>query len=688
MSKRPDAIGFFWEDLPAVKPPKKEKPQKVIPERTWEHPDYLPNLYDALAYDQIPKFTDGELFMARGGELVMDIECFINYFFIGFRCPKTMKLVDFEMSPMNSFQMNLGKLEWILHNFTIVTFNGIHYDMPIVTLALAGMPVHTLKAATNQIIKEGVAPYLVLRSMKVKQLKQVDHVDLMEVCPLSGSLKKYAARLHAKRMQDLPFNPETILTQDQAAVVRWYCVESDIPATILIRQELSEQLDLRVQMSNEYGVDLRSKSDAQIAEAIISESVRKITGMRLSPPEIPPGTTFYYQVPAILRYQTPTLQYVLDVVRRTPFVVDESGYVPVPPEIKELKVPIAYSLYKMGRGGLHSSESKITHVTDGTFRLIDIDVESYYPRSIINQGMVPPALGAAFLQIFEGIVNRRLHAKHEAKRCKEAGDKEGERKWKIVADSLKITINGTFGKLGSPYSVMYAPQLLSQVTITGQLLLLMLIERLELACIHVISANTDGIVSRVPNNRYNEFKAIVKQWERDTGYITEEAEYERIMYRDVNSYMAFKANGEVKFKGEFSHHWKNPKDFIFRFHKNPVTLVCMEAIENYFTKKIPVTQYIKECKDITRFVCVRDVKGGGVKVDNEGRTQQYLGKMVRWYYAKEEPGQIVYAQSGNKVARSEGAKPLMQLPDTFPDDLDYDWYINEAEEMLRSVGYV
>ena len=41
--------------------------------------------------------------------------------------------------------------------------------------------------------------------------------------------------------------------------------------------------------------------------------------------------------------------------------------------------------------------------------------------------------------------------------------------------SKKIQINGSFGKLGSKYSLLYAPDLLLQTTITGQLALLMLI---------------------------------------------------------------------------------------------------------------------------------------------------------------------------------------------------------------------
>jgi hypothetical protein len=31
--------------------------------------------------------------------------------------------------------------------------------------------------------------------------------------------------------------------------------------------------------------------------------------------------------------------------------------------------------------------------------------------------------------------------------------------------------------------------------------------------------------------------------------------------------------------------------------------------------------------------------------------------------------------------------PLMDLPDTFPTDIDYDYYIMKANELLTGVGY-
>ena len=68
-------------------------------------------------------------------------------------------------------------------------------------------------------------------------------------------------------------------------------------------------------------------------------------------------------------------------------------------------------------------------------------------------------------------------------------------------NALKVTVNGSFGKFGSPYSVLYSPDLLVQVTVTGQLSLLMLIQWMESQGISVVSANTDGVVVKCPKSK-------------------------------------------------------------------------------------------------------------------------------------------------------------------------------------------
>jgi len=571
---------------------------------------------------------------------------------------------------------NTPYLRWLMESFTTVGFNSINFDNTMVELVLAGCPTEAIAHAAHLIIVEEVNRADVRKQFKAKKL-HCDHIDLMEVAPLRASLKIYGGRMHTPRMQDLPFPPGTVLTPEQKAIVRYYCI-NDLRTTAYLRGTLSEQLKLRVQMSEEYGIDLRSKSDAQIAEAVIGHEMRVMTGLEPTRPSIEVGTAYRYKVPPFLRYQSPTMQWTLDVVRNAFFIVGESGAVGMPPELANLEIPIAGGVYRMGIGGLHSSESKAVHVADADYYIEDRDVTSYYPRIILNQGLYPHHLGPAFLRVYETIVNRRIAAK-------ERGDK-------VIADSLKITINGSFGKLGSKYSILYSPDLLIQVTVTGQLSLLMLIERLELAGIHVVSANTDGIVVKCLRSRQAEMEAIVKQWEADTQYETEATRYLGLYSRDVNSYVAVKegfdkktkqwtgkADG-TKNKGAFANPWTGSKNPADKLHKNPSAQICVTAVERYLLNRTPLLTTIAACRDIREFVYVRKVKGGAVQ------GSEYLGGSVRWYYSTEERPEMVYASSGNRVPKSQGAKPLLELPQQFPDDVDFEWYEREAVKQLETLG--
>lgn len=663
---RADALGFFWEDKPAVKQAKAAPPKRKPPERTWEQPGYLPGLAEALKFD-CQLFTVDELVAARGSKLVFDIESYPNYFLISFMCPVTKKILYFECEGDNSLPAD-GWLEWVVNNFTIVGFNSMKYDLPMTALALGGLTAQQLNGASFEIVVNGTQPHHVLRSYRVKGLR-VDHIDLMEVAPLFASLKIYGGRMHAPRMQDLPFRPQTWLTFEQIAIVRWYNV-NDLTTTILLYENLKEQIELRVSLSTEYGRDVRSKSDAQIAEAVISAELERISGQRPQQPEIPPGTVYRYQVPHFIKYQTPLMNWCLDVVRNAQFIVTEEGNVGMPPVLKELKIKIGNATYQMGIGGLHSTEETVAHHAKGC-KLVDRDVTSYYPMIILLLGLYPQHLGPAFLQVYKKLVDRRIQAKLDG--------------LKVIADSLKITVNGSFGKLGSMYSVLYAPDLLIQVTVTGQLSLLMLIERLELNGIAVVSGNTDGIVIKCLDGMEPLMDSIVKQWELDTGFQTEATEYLSLYSRDVNNYVAVKKKFDKTTKT-----YKNEPDGTKTkgayakpgLSKNPTGTICVEAVEALLTKRVPIQETIRNCQDIRKFVHVRKVKGGAVK------NGDYLGVSIRWYYAAGEDGEIIYADSGKKVPKSEGAKPLMDLPKEFPQDINYDWYVNETEKMLKAIDYV
>lgn len=631
-----------------------------------------------LLASPIPPAKSYELFTAEelleGGDrtLILDVESYINYFLAAFKCIDSGKVIYFEDSPESS--INTQWLAYVLHRFKIVTFNGRNYDIPIIQCALYGLKAETLKQVTNDIIQRQARPFEIERNYGTKPLT-LNHIDLIEVAPLQASLKMYAARLGCERMQDLPYPEDLRLTAAEAANVRDYCI-NDLDNTELLYRELLPHIEMRERLGNEYGIDLRSKSDAQIAEAVIDTELRKL-GVKTKGPNIEPGWSFRYRVPEWLTFKSEQLKDALSMIAAQTFIIGNNGAPEVSSSIENLNIVIGGARYTFRGGGLHSKEKSTAHYASDKLLLIDRDVASYYPQIILNLGLFPQHLGRAFLDVFRELVKRRLHAKREAKRFKEAGDKEQARYWQEMADSLKITINGTFGKLGNMFSIVYAPDLLFQVTLTGQLALLMLIEAIELVGIQVVSANTDGIVIKCEADRYAELDRVIMEWENATGFVTEEARYAALYSRDVNNYIAVKVEGDCKTKGCYS---ERGSALNSPLSKNPETLICSDAVQAYLAHNRPINETIEACRDLRRFVSVRQVKGGAKK------GERYLGKVVRWYYARGETGEISYVLTGNKVPKSEGAKPCMILPAEFPDDIDYDRYINEANEMLYELG--
>jgi DNA polymerase elongation subunit (family B) len=585
---------------------------------------------------------------------VLDTEVYRDYYLAMFRDVATGETRAFEMFDGHPFDGD--GVRSVLRTCRIVTFNGNNFDLPLLILALKGADCAKVKAGADAIIKQQMRSWNFERQFGVKVPTTLDHVDLIEVAPGVASLKIYGGRMHCRKMQDLPIDPDASISSEQRAQLRTYC-GNDLETTTALYTHLLPQIELREQMGKTYGLDLRSKSDAQIAEAVIASEVGKIRGCEVKKPTFESGTSFRYTPPGFIRFATKPLQDVLDLITRLDFVVPSTGAVTIPKELADTKIAIGDSVYRMGIGGLHSSEKTAKHVADANTVLVDRDVVSYYPEIILKTGLTPAHMGDAFTQTFRTILKKRVEAKR-------AGHK-------VVADSLKITVNGSFGKFGSKWSKLYAPHLLIQTTITGQLSLLMLIEALESEGIPVVSANTDGAVIKCPIQKVPMMSLIVWEWEERTGFETEATEYAAIYSRDVNNYIALKKGGGAKLKGAFA-----PAGL----QKNPTNEICTDAVVKHLLNGTPIEQTITACTDPRKFVSVRQVKGGAVK---DGA---YLGKAVRWYYSIAAAGDIQYKLNGNKVPRSDGAEPLMELPDAVPADVDYDWYIAEANDILKDIG--
>ena len=435
-----------------------------------------------------------------------------------------------------------------------------------------------------------------------------------------------------------------------------YCL-NDLETTELLYNALRKELLLRKEMGKQYKVDLLSKGGAQVAKAVLQSELQN-QGVVVKKAKGRVGDKFEYEDPGFVEFESPILKEAFRRVKNATFVVSDNGQVSMPQEL-DAAIEFEGGSYKFGIGGLHSQEKRQAVICDEEHILAERDVASMYPNIILGQSMYPASLGPKFLDVYQSIVERRLKAKHE-------GDK-------ATSDSLKLVINSSFGLFGSKYAFLYSPELMIQTTITGQLALLMLIERTEAVGAKVVSANTDGVVSLCPKGRYEALEEACFDWEMHTGLELEETRYKAIYSRDVNSYIAVKENGSVKGKGAFA----EPN-----LMKNPQFVVINEALYAYLSKGVPIEQTIYACSDVTKFLMVRSVTGGAVWQD------EYLGKAVRFYYSSDLGPEtcIRYAKNGNKVPMSDGCVPMMQLQGSMPSDIDRQRYCHMAKEALKEFG--
>lgn len=626
-----------------------------------------------LKYARVPRdVIDNPFVLPVASDVVFDVECLPNYFEVGFKHLDSGQYFFAHMKRGQAFPID--QVRRAMFHFRLIGFNSKEYDLIMLQAALNGSNTDELKALSDEMIIEQKRPFMAN--------VPYNHVDLMNVCPLEGGLKLYAGRLHAKRLQEMPIDHTQDVTDEQIDDIIEYNF-NDLDLTELLfcdpKYGLRSQVDLRERMGKEIGEDLRSKSDAQLAEAYINARMKEKTGRYPKVPVYKEGFQFHYKAPACIKFKNPQLQEILRLVQEAPFELDKQGSPMMPKALERMNIRIGGTVYKLGLGGLHSKDKNVAFRDDEDHFLIDRDVVSFYPWLIITNEWFPEHLGPEFLNVYrDDLVLRRMALK-KLKDKLEAG--------------LKIAINGSFGKLGSMYSTLYSPHLMIQTTISGQLYLLMLIEMIEELGISIMSANTDGVVIKCPKHRLAELNARISEWETRTSLKTEEARYKALYCRDVNNYIALKYKSYIdettglevwtdevegaKVKGYFSEKGSAGNSPL---SKNPETLVCSEALQAFLWKGTAIADTIRATNDIRKFVSLKNVRGGAHK---DG---WYLGKVVRWYYAHGTGGTINYLTSGNTVGTTQGAKPLMEL-DGMPPDLDYDYYVRRAEALLHKIGY-
>lgn len=293
-------------------------------------------------------------------------------------------------------------------DLTWVSFNGIHFDAPLISAALAGRTPHELKEMANAIIVEGEKSWNMPSRFNYDPV-EFDHIDLIEVAPgVRTSLKTYAGRMGYPTMVDLPFHHDQDLDDEQLLVLERYC-QNDLGVTEALFNRLRAEIDLRQEMSEEHGIDLRSKSDAQVAEAVL----KKAAGIKGRAGGQPDSVT--YKAPAFIETDSEVIQDLIERLNRTEFKINKmNGQIETPEFLKEQMV-LGSGTYQCGIGGLHSTHDKNLYVKATDDLLIsDWDVNSFYPFLMLRAGLTPRLdgdAGSRFIETYRAILEGRMSAK-------------------------------------------------------------------------------------------------------------------------------------------------------------------------------------------------------------------------------------------------------------------------------------
>jgi hypothetical protein len=245
-------------------------------------------------------------------------------------------------------------------------------------------------------------------------------------------------------------------------------------------------------------------------------------------------------------------------------------------------------------------------------------------------------------------------------------------------------LNGVYGDSNNQYSPFYDPQYTMTITINGQLSLCLLAEKLlAIDGLSLVQVNTDGVTVLCPRNMMDKYNAICEAWQQQVGLQLEYASYSKMIIRDVNNYLAFYTDGKVKRKGAYQYEGLG-------WHQNQGGLVIPMAAEAKMIYGTDITDFVQNHKDMYNFMLRTKVpRNSKLMLVMEDGTEIQQQNICR-YYACKDGGKLVkimpaLVEGGEdrrlSIDSSWNVKTCNNIKD-FGNDVDYDYYIAEAEKLV------
>ena len=622
---------------------------------------------------------------------VYDIEVFQNIFHCSVKNTETNNIYKFEISERKNQLRELVKffkqvdkyITWgdyyttninIPANVIFCGYNNLHYDNPIINYIIEyedklmqyNIPticssIFNLSKTITTSSEDNIDAW---KHWKYQiWFNTFDILTMLYSNKLRVGLKEIQVTMQYPNVQEFVCDWTKPLPLEDFDSMIDYNI-NDIESTSELLNRCKKDVDLRIAIEDEYGVRVLSKDGVNIGMKILTQKYLEKTGLTWqdikdlrSPMSVIPLKDV---ILPFIKYDSPILQRVLDDMKNQIVSPGRKGY--------ENKFVFNNLRYSVGVGGIHSVNSPEIIIPRDDEMLIDIDVASLYPSMLIEYEFYPKHLGKEFLEVYKQIKDERIEAKHN-------GDK-------VKNETLKLALNGLSGNLQNEHNFCYSPFAVMQIRINGQLLLLILAEKLTQIGCRIVQANTDGLFVLLKKDVYSKVNSICREWEQLTKLTLEEDRFKAMYQYAINDYFAITEDNKVKEKGMFI--------TTVKLGKGLTPKIIPKAVISFFKDGISVEDTIKNCTDIRDFLMSEKTgKQWHVEYMNEEqqRTNRFYastngGYLWKWKYSNDSDAksyQNMLTASGVTLLNKFDDKPIEERK------INYRYYIMEAYKIIRDL---
>ena len=613
--------------------------------------------------------------------IVYDIEIFPNVFHCTCKDTETNKLYFFEISNRKNQLTELVDFFFFknIGDKMFCGYNNKHYDDVIINYlidfyykmdSLSYLKIcNSLFNLSSTIVTSEEGDTSKFKRWKyAKYFYSMDLLTMLFSSKLRVGLKEMQVTMHYKNVEEYSGDFSQFLPDSEIDNMIEYNI-NDVESTTELLNRLKDDVQLRLFIEKEYGIDALSMDSVKFGETLLLKKYCEET--RLSEQYVKTLRSPMDYIPLkdvilpFISYKNPKLQDVLkDMKSQIVYSKERKGY--------EKKFVLSNVRYSVGVGGIHSLHTPQIFVPSDNEYIGHSDVASMYPSFIIKYKWIPRHLGEEFWQVYSQIYKERIEAKHSGQKLKNL--------------ALKLTLNSVTGKMQQETSWMYDPFSVFKIRINGQLILLMLVDRLlELNC-KIVQVNTDGVMYIAQKTQREAVQEAVSEVERLTQLTFESDDYEAFYQYAINDYFGVE-------KGYSQSH--DPKliekkgMFITdpRLGKGLAPAIIPKAVINYFLTKQPTSEYIKSSKNIEDFLMYQRVDKKFKVLHGDVPIQR-----INRFYASTNDYSLFKVDPTGKVANmlTKSGVTILNKMNDIPIEgrhLNYQYYISEANKIISEFVY-